>query len=92
AVPGAPTDLHGVQTSLTGQVRLSWTEPNDNNSTITAYEVTYNSTGVAAVSAGTVNATGSPVPTSVNITGLTTASGYMFFVRAINGVGAGASS
>ncbi|CAN0372277.1 unnamed protein product, partial [Ectocarpus sp. 13 AM-2016] len=87
-VPEAPTNVHGAQEGLRA-VAVSWEAPEDNNSTITMYKVTYNSTGAHG---GVVTATGSPPPTSTNITGLATGLGYTFAVRAINAVGAGAQS
>lgn len=92
AIPGTPTDVYGLQIlSETGQVWVQWTAPADNNSTITTYEVTHNRTG-ATPSSETVNTAGSPAPTSLNVTGLTTGSVYTFAVRAINAVGVGALS
>lgn len=64
----------------------------DNNSTITTYEVTHTRTGVTPASKEAVNATGTPAPTFVNVTGLITGAGYTFKVRAINDVGSGAQS
>lgn len=59
------------------------------------YEITYNRTVQSdgdGASEGTVNTTGNPAPTFVNVTGLITGSGYTFAVRAINSIGGGALS
>lgn len=93
AVPGAPTNVYGVQLSPErGTVRVAWTAPEDNNSTITQYEVMYTPTGVISTYVGAVNTSDSPASTSVNITSLSTGSGYTFKVRAINGFGWSAES
>lgn len=89
-----PTSVSGTQSGLRTAV-VSWDEPEDNNATITMYEITYNRTvqsGGDGVREGAVNTTGNPAPTDVNVTGLLTGSGYTFAVRAINSVGGGALS
>lgn len=92
-VPGAPTNVYGVQLSRErGTVRVAWTAPEDNNSTITHYEIRYTHTGVTPAYVGAVNTSDSSVSTSVNVTGLSTGSGYTFNVRAINSFGWGAES
>lgn len=91
AVPEAPTDVYGVQLSAEiGTVWVAWTAPEDNNSMITKYEIMY--TGVTPAYVGAVNTSDSPASTFVNITGLSTGSGYTFKVRAINSFGWGAES
>ena len=71
---------------------MAWTAPEDNNSTITQYEVMYTRTGVIPAYVRAVNTSDSPAPTSVNVTGLSIGSGYTFKVRAINSFGWGAES
>lgn len=88
-VPEAPTSVYGTQSGLRTAI-VSWDAPEDNNTTITMYKITYNRTvqsGGDGASELAVNTTGSPAPTSVNVTGLITGSGYTFAVRAINSVG-----
>lgn len=93
AVPGPPTDVYGVQLSPErGTVWVAWTASDDNNSTITQYEIIYTRTDVIPANVGAVNTSVSPASTSVNVTGLSTGSGYIFKVRAINSFGWGAES
>lgn len=53
------------------------------------YEVTFSRTGLGEEG---VNATGSPAPTSVNVSDLVTGSSYVFFVRAVNSIGSSEKS
>lgn len=80
--------MNGTQSGL-GTAIVSWEAPEDNNSTIIWYEVTFSQMGLDG---GGVNTTDSPAPTSVNVSNLVTGSSYIFFVRAVNSVGAGAKS
>lgn len=90
AVPGPPTDVHGVQSpSERGVVWVTWTPPADHNSTITTFEVMTQHTRIdIAPSVDAVNTTGN----AVSIANLTTAVGYTFKVRAINSAGSGVYS
>ncbi|CAM9586659.1 unnamed protein product, partial [Hapterophycus canaliculatus] len=82
-VPEVPTGVYGTQSGV-GMAIISWEAPEDNNSTITMYEVIFSRTDLDE---GGINATGSPAPTSVNVSNLITGSIYTFFVRAVNSVG-----
>lgn len=87
------TDVYGIKVpSVSGQVWVRWTAPEDNNSSITSYQVTYKNTRTSPVSEATVTVTGNPARASLNVTGLSIGSGYIFYVRAVNAVGAGPSS
>ncbi|CAM9978039.1 unnamed protein product, partial [Scytosiphon promiscuus] len=87
-VPDAPTGVDGTQSQL-GTAVVSWKAPHDNNSTITMYEVTFTRLGLDG---GGMNTTGSPAPTSLNVSNLVTGSSYIFYVRAANSVGFSAKS
>jgi len=86
AAPGSFTAAAGD-----AQVTLTWTTPNNGGSPIMKYQISYgamasyttNWSDISGSGAATVNHT---------ITGLTNGTGYTFEVRAVNAVGAGASS
>lgn len=84
AVPDTPTGVSatpGVPGS--GQVLVSWAEPANNGSAITAYTVTGSPSG---------HCTPSPPTTSCLLEGLPNATQYSFTVTATNGVGPGTAS
>ncbi len=92
AAPDAPTGVSATQTgNSTSPVKVSWTKPNTNGSTITLYTVTaYRNNvlvdGKSCTSGGAANCT---------ISGLTKNTTYTFKVTATNGAGislAGVSS
>jgi hypothetical protein len=91
SAPGAPGALLGTASST--HATLSWTAPPWNGgSAITGYNV-YEGTTSGGESVTPLNA--SPLPASARgftATALTNGTAYFFTVRAINGVGAGASS
>lgn len=74
----APTNLNAATTTTTAS--LSWTQPS--YSTPSQWQISYGPTGTTA-GAGTTLFGTSPV----TITGLTPATGYTFFVRAVCGAG-----
>ena len=86
-VPGAPTGV--TATAGNGSANVSWTAPNDGNSTITSYTITP-STGGTALTPTVIS--GNPAATSTTITGLTNGTSYTFTVTATNAVGAGPAS
>ena len=88
SAPSAPT---GVTASpATSQALVSWTAPSSNGgSAITGYTVTPY-IGSTAQTPKTV--TGSPLPTSTTVTGLTNGSAYTFTVKATNNIGTGPES
>ena len=85
--PGTPTGV--VATAGLSSVSVSWTAPNNGNSTITSYTVTpyLGSTGQTPTVVS-----GSPAPTSAVISGLTNGKTYTFTVVATNAVGSSAAS
>jgi hypothetical protein len=81
--PSAPTGVSVEPAS--GQARVSWTAPSsDGGSALTSYTVTP-FIGSTAQTPKTV--TGSPLPTSTTVTGLTNGTGYTFKVTATNAAG-----
>jgi hypothetical protein len=81
--PSAPTGVSVEPASA--QARVSWTAPSsDGGSALTSYTVTP-FIGSTAQTPKTV--TGSPLPTSTTVTGLTNGTGYTFKVTATNAAG-----
>jgi Fibronectin type III domain len=68
---------------------VSWTAPNNGGSTITSYKVTPY-VGSSAQTPTVVS--GSPAPTTANVTGLTNGTSYTFTVSATNAVGTSGES
>jgi hypothetical protein len=85
-VPGTPTGV--TATAGTASATVSWTAP-ASGGTPTSYEVTPY-IGATAQTPKTV--TGSPLPTSTTVSGLTAGTAYTFRVRGLNTNGAGAQS
>jgi hypothetical protein len=85
--PGQPT---GVTASVAGSTSadVSWTAPSTGGP-VTSYQVTPY-IGTAAQTPKTV--TGTPLPTTTKVTGLTTGTTYTFSVTAVNANGAGPES
>ncbi len=77
--PAAPTLYAG-----TGRIVARWSEPDDNGSEITGYELIYREVGVTTWTAAS-GITG----TDHTITGLTNGALYQVQMRAVNAVGAG---
>ena len=72
------------------QAQVSWTAPTNNGGApVTGYTITPD-IGTTAQTSTTV--TGSPVPTTANITGLTNSAAYTFKVAAVNSAGTGTAS
>jgi titin len=86
-VPGAPTGV--TATAGDSSATVSWTAPNNGNSTITSYTVTPSAGGTTLTP--TV-VSGNPAATSAKITGLTNGTSYTFTVTATNAVGTGPAS
>jgi hypothetical protein len=89
AIP-APGQVTGATASEAGQssANVSWNAPSSGGP-VTSYKVTPY-IGSTAQTPKTV--TGSPLPTSTKVTGLTTGTTYTFTVQAINASGAGPAS
>ena len=88
ALPGAPINVSG--TAGNTQVSLSWTAPTSaGSSAITDYVVQYSSN--SGSSWATFN-DGTSTATSATVTGLTSGTGYIFRVAAVNSVGTGSYS
>jgi hypothetical protein len=85
--PLAPTNV--AATAGDSSAQLSWTAPDDGGSAITSYTVTPYLSGQAKPA---VTVTGSPVPTSVTVGGLTNGGAYTFTVTATNAIGTGPPS
>ena len=88
--PDAPTNVAGTSGTARGTVNLSWTTPaNDGGSPVTGYDIQKSpATGTPAWS--NVGSVGTA--TSSTVTGLTPNTSYIFRVRAVNAIGAGAWS
>lgn len=85
-VPGAPTGLDTTTVRGT-EVALSWTAPTSNGgSAITTYAVQYSSNGGGSWSTFTHTAS---TATSINVTGLSSSTAYLFKVAATNSIGTG---
>ena len=81
--PGAPSGVSALPAS--SQAQVSWTAPTNNGGApVTGYTITPY-IGTTAQTSTTV--TGSPVPTTANITGLTNSAAYTFKVAAVNSCG-----
>ena len=90
AVPGAPTGVSAVAGNASATV--SWIAPtNTGGSPILSYTVTGTDTTHSSAPV-TVLASGSPVPTSVVVSGLTPGDAYTFTVVATNTAGSSAAS
>ena len=85
--PGAPTSVTGTPGNASAVV--SWTAPSDGGSPITKYTVT---PFIGATAQTPTTVTGTPPPTSTNVTGLTNGTAYTFTVTATNAVGTGPGS
>jgi len=86
-VPGQVTAASAAQAGRTSAT-VSWTAPSSGGP-VTSYVVTPRINGVAQASK---TVTGSPLPTSTTVTGLTTGTTYTFTVAAANGNGTGPPS
>ena len=89
-VPDAPV-LNAIPESNTDRVNLSWTKPAEGSSEITGYEFSYGKTGGYTQRWIPVPQSGS-LPDSYTIVGLPYNIQHTFEVRALNEIGAGASS
>jgi titin len=87
AVPSAPSAL--TATAGNQAVTLAWIAPASNGATLTDYLVQYSSN---SGSSWTTFADGVSASISVNVTGLTNGTSYVFRVAAVNSVGTGAFS
>jgi galactose oxidase-like protein/fibronectin type III domain protein/Kelch motif protein len=86
-VPTAPT---GVTASpLDTGAGVSWAAPSNGGSPITSYTVT---PYIGSVAQPATVVSGSPAPTSANITGLTNGTSYTFRVTATNAIGSSPAS
>ncbi len=87
---GQPAQPTGVQaTAGNASANVSWTAPGSSGGTPTSYKVTPH-VGSSSLTPTTV--TGSPLPTSKKITGLTPGTSYTFTVQAVNAAGGGPDS
>ena len=85
--PAAPT---GVTASpLDGGAGVTWAAPANGGSPITSYTVT---PYIGSTAQPVTVVSGSPAPTSANVTGLTNGTTYTFTVTATNAVGSGPPS
>ena len=85
----APEKVTGLTaTAGDGEVILSWTQPHDGNSAITAYTVEQSTDAGTTFTSSTVTRTG-PTATTVTVTGLTNDENYIFRVSAENAEGPG---
>ena len=85
----APEKVTGLTaTAGDGEVILSWTQPHDGNSAITAYIVEQSTDAGNTFTSSTVTRTG-PTATTVTVTGLTNDENYIFRVSAENAEGTG---
>jgi hypothetical protein len=86
-MPAAPT---GVTASpLDGGAGVTWAAPSNGGSPITSYTVT---PYIGSVAQPVTVVSGSPAPTSANVTGLTNGTTYTFTVTATNAVGSSPAS
>ena len=85
--PGAPTAVSA--TAGDGSATVTWTAPVNGGSPLTRYTVTPLIGGIAQAA---VDVTGSPLPTSTTVTGLTNGTAYTFTVTATNAIGTGPAS
>ena len=83
-VPSAP--LSPVAVGGNASANLTWTAPSNGGSPITSYTVTPHQGGTTL---SAINVTGTPVPTSVTVPGLTNGLSYTFAVTATNTIGTG---
>ena len=87
--PAAPTNV--AATAGNQSATVTWTAPTDDGgSPVTGYDVQYSTDGLNWTT--TNGETRTSTATSVVVTGLTNGVGYLFRVRALNAVPAGASS
>ncbi|MDQ4490679.1 fibronectin type III domain-containing protein [Sinomonas sp. ASV486] len=87
SVPAAPMAVQA--TAGNASAIAGWTAPDNGGSPITSYTVTPWTAG-SPLAPTTV--TGSPVPTTANVTGLTNGTAYTFTVTAANAAGTSAAS
>ena len=87
-VPGAPPDFHAARGD--GETTLTWGAAAGNGSTITKYE--YRRKTSSATTWGSWTHAGGKSARSKKVTGLTNGTTYNFQLRAVNGVGDGATS
>ena len=84
-VPAAPTAISTVPAD--GAATVSWQAPTDNGGApLTGYVVTVSPGGRQ------IPVSGTPLPTTTTVTGLTNGTAYTFTVAAMNSVGTGAAS
>ena len=84
--PGAPTGVSAVAND--GSATVSWSPP-DSGSPITSYTIT---PLIGATKQTPVTVSGTPLPTSATVSGLTNGTAYTFVVTATNAIGTGPTS
>jgi hypothetical protein len=88
-VPGAPTSVVAVNTSVSGAIAVTWVAPGtDGGSAITSYKAV----AVAGTDTSKSCTTANGTTLTCTVTGLTVGTSYTFQVRAINAIGASARS
>ena len=89
-VPGAPTGVTATADSPTA-ITVKWTAPTDNGGTaITGYKVMWKMSSADAYADADMMMTAAdadPVPTTLQVTGLTEGTEYTFTVKAVNAKG-----
>lgn len=86
-IPAAITNLSASYNIGSGSFLLSWTEPGNNGSAISGYQIYYSSNGFATAGTLLTDSDGSPVDATATITGLALAPSMSFRVNAVNAVG-----
>ena len=90
--PAAPVNLAAAGT-VAAEMALTWDTPWDNGNAITKFQVRYAEGASVPPSTTWEDITGSgATTTSHNVTGLTVGTEYTFEVRAVNGIGNGATA